>query len=220
MVETIKGNKTTTVEPEVKAVEPTPVVVVADTPEQLCAKIAVAGAAGDVAEVMRLGNLLKKYSVDIQKAEAAKLLAEATAMAGEREKLALAIQKAVKGVIDISQLLALKAKGFTYTIDRHENDKGQLDPAGQVKVTGSCNLIVPTVKAKSTGRGCGSTGALKSQTGLSRHELVEQYATDSEKADIAKAESEATNRPDSARYTAEKPVIKRILADNPALIKS
>ena len=219
MVETIK-HEATTVEP--KAVEPVavaPAPVVADTPEQIMAKIAAAGASGNIAEVIRLGNLLKKHAVDIQKAEAAKLLAEATAMAADREKLALAIQKAVKGVIDQSQLLALKAKGFTFTIDRQENDKGQLDPAGQVKVIGACNLIVPTVKAKSTGGGGGSTGALKSQTGLSRHELVEQYATDAEKAEIAKAESEATSRPDSARYTAEKPVIKRILADNPALIK-
>ena len=193
--------------------------VVADTPEQIMAKIAAAGASGDLAEVIRLGNQLKKHQTDIIKAEADKLKAEAEAMAGDRETLEVELLKVIKPIISAKDLLAVKAKGFMIVIDHTENDKGQIDPAGLVKVVGGCKLIVPTVKAKASGGGGGSTGALKTQTGLSRHELVDQYATDAEKQTITDAETNATTRPDSARYTAEKPVIKRILAENPHLIK-
>lgn len=179
------------------------------TPVELMSKIAAAGASGDLAEVIRLGNQLKKHQADIQKAEAEKLKAEAEALAGEREKLASAIWKAVKQIPEITQKLeAVKAKGFTFKLD---------DGDVQYKAVA---LTVPTIKSRMSGGGGGSTGALKAQTGLSRHELIEQYATEEEKASIAKAEAEATSRPDSARYSAEKPVIKRILAENPHLIRS
>ena len=205
-----------TQKPEAVAVVPPPP---ADTPEQIMAKIPAAGASGDLAEVIRLGNQLKKHQADIMKAEAEKLKKEAEEMAGVREKLEANILKAVKPIIKASDFLAVKAKGFTLTVDRTENEKGQLDPNGTVRVTGGCKLIVPTVKAPKAGGGGGSTGALKAQTGLSRHEIVDQYATNAEKAAIAEAEAGAATRPDSARYTAEKPVIKRILAENPHLIK-
>ena len=173
----------------------------------------------DDSEVMRLSKLILKNSSDVAKAEADKQKAEAEAMAGDREKLSILIGKAVKGVIDASALLKVKAKGFTFTIDHQEDDKGRLDPAGQVKVTGGCALIVPAIRKTGGGGGGGSTGALKQQTGLSRHELIDQFATEAEKAEVSKAFTDATSRPDSARYGAEKPVIKRILADNPQLIK-
>lgn len=197
-----------TVTPDATKVE-TPVV---QTPEQLMALIAAAGAGGDLAEVIRLGNQLKKHQGDILKAEAEKLKAEAEAMAGGRAKLAAEILKGVKATDVKNQLTAVKATGYTFKLP-------SVDATG-TEVSASVALTVPTVKtAKTGGGGGGSTGALKTQTGLSRHELVEQYATEEEKAGIAKAESEATSRPDSARYTAEKPVIKRILGDNPSLIK-
>jgi len=178
------------------------------TPAEIMAKIAAAGASGDLAEVIRLGNMLKKHQADIQKAEADKLKAEAEALAGVREKLAIEVWNVVSKIPEITRKLAdVKAQGFTFKLDTEE-----------VKYK-SVALTVPTIKTRSAGGGGGSTGALKSQTGLSRHELVETYATNEEKESITKAESEATSRPDSARYTAEKPVIKRILADNPSLIK-
>lgn len=182
------------------------------TPEQIMALIAAAGASGDLVEVIRLGNQLKKHQADIMKAEAEKLKAEAEAMAGDRAKLAAEILKTSKAQADLAgKLEAVKATGYTFKLP-------YFDSAG-VQTSASVALTVPTVKAVKIGGGGGSTGALKAQTGLSRHELVEQYATEEEKASIAKAESDATSRPDSARYTAEKPVIKRILADNPSLIK-
>jgi len=183
---------------------------VVPTPEQIMAKIAAAGASSDLAEVIRLGNQLKKHQGDIMKAEADKLKAEAEAMAGDRAKLADEVLKTIPKELE-AKLVAVKAAGYTFKL-------AYTDPQG-VAVKPAVALSIPTIKAKSSGGGGGSTGALKAQTGLSRHELVEQFATDPERAGIAKAEAEATSRPDSARYIAEKPVIKRILADNPHLIK-
>ena len=177
------------------------------SPQELMGLIAAAGASGDLAEVIRLGNQLKKFQADVQKAEAEKLKAEAEALAGVREKLAKKLVNAINKLELGADLEAVKATGFTYKLPNEQSDI----PA--------VSLSVPTIKTRTGGGGGGSTGALKAQTGLSRHELVETYATEEEKASIAKAESEATSRPDSARYTAEKPVIKRILADNPNLIK-
>ena len=179
------------------------------TPAELMSKIAAAGASGDLAEVIRLGNQLKKHQVEIQRAEAEKLKAEAVAMAGDREKLAKEIHRFVAKFPELqSRLNAVKAKGYTFKLD---------EDGVEYK---SVALTVPTIKTRTSGGGGGSTGALKAQTGLSRHELVDQYANEDEKASITKAEEAATSRPDSARYIAEKPVIKRILADNPHLIKS
>ena len=176
------------------------------TPEEIMASITAAGASGNLAEVIRLGNQLKKHQGEIQKAEATRLKAEAEKLAGVREKLAKDIWQEVTPVTK-KRLVDVKAKGFTFKLD-----------ADGVEYK-AISLTVPTIKARTGGGGGGSTGALKAQTGLSRHELVDEYATDEEKAGIADAESSATSRPDSARYSAEKPVIKRILADNPNLIK-
>ena len=200
-----------TVAPVVTA-PPVPVAPVAMTPAEIMGKIAAAGASGDLAEVIRLGNILKKHQVEILKAEADKLKVEAEAMADDRAKLAADILVIVKGAVSTERLTTLKATGFTFKLP-YADQNGVMTSAG-------VSLSVPAIKQPKTGGGGGgSTGALKSQTGLSRHELVDQYATAEEKASIQKAEAEATNRPDSARYTAEKPVIKRILADNPHLIK-
>ena len=197
----------------VEQTESTTEEVKVQTPEEIMGLIAAAGASGNLVEVIRLGNLLKKHQGDILKAEAEKLKAEAEALAGVREKLAKDLLKAVKLMPTIKdQLEAVKATGFTFKLP-------YLDANG-VETSSSVALSVPTVKVPKTGGGGGgSTGALKQQTGLSRHELVDQYATAEEKSSIAEAEAGAASRPDSARYSAEKPVIKRILADNPHLIK-
>ena len=199
-----------TVAPVVTA-PPVPVAPVAMTPAEIMGKIAAAGASGDLAEVIRLGNLLKKHQTEILKAEADKLQKEAEAMAGDRTKLAEVITDYIRAGGFNDQMVALKVTGFSFKLP-------YLDQNNVMTKVGVA-LMVPAIKQHKVGGGGGSTGALKSQTGLSRHELVEQYATAEEKANIAKAETEAVTRPDSARYTAEKPVIKRILADNPHLIK-
>ncbi len=178
----------------------------APTLDVLKAQMRAAIDEGNDPEVVKLGKQIVKFKSDIEKGEADRLKVEAEAMAGDREKLAIKIHKAVKSVVTTDELEAVKAKGFTFNLNTDE------------LTYKSVALLVPTIKTRSGGGG-GGTGNLKRETGLSRHELIDQYATEAEKQEIAKAETDATSRPDSARYTAEKPVIKRILADNQHLIK-
>ena len=198
----------TTVEP-VGVVTPEPAKV--QTLDTLKGQMAAAIASGNDVEVVRIGKLIMKSSQDVEKAEALRLKAEGEALAGDREKLAGVIYKAVKGVVNIAELERVKAKGFTFHLDTPDSN-------GVMTVHKSVGLLVPTIKVKSGGGG-GGTGLLKQETGLSRHELVDKFATDEEKAMIQTAQDTAASRPDSARYSAEKPVIKRILADHPELVK-
>jgi len=173
--------------------------------------LSAAIADGNDAEMMRLSKLLLKYKQDVEKAEITKLKAEAEAMAGEREKLAVSIFKALKAIVPTAELERLKAKGFTFKLDAPDSN-------GVMVNYKSVELLVPVIKAR-TGGGGGSTGALKQETGLTRHELIEKFATAEEKTAVQTAYDTAENRPDSARYNAEKPVIKRILGEHPELIK-
>jgi hypothetical protein len=195
------------------------------TLDQIKADLALAIASGNDGEVMRLSKAIMAYAADIKKIEADKLKAEAEALAGIREALEAKIYKAVMKTLKPEEILSVKAKGFTIVVDHLENDKGQLDPAGQVAVTGACKLMVPTIKAAkvaSTG-GTGGTGVtVESQTGMKRAELIDKYATDEEKATIesAKATAQAEGKNvNSVEWAAGKPVVKRILADHPELIK-
>ena len=198
-----------------KVIEPT---VVVDTPavkppvtikslEQLKAEMTKALLDGNDTEMIAISKLILKQKSDVEKAEANKLTAEAEAMAGVRGELAATIWASITPAVK-AELLKVKATGFTFKLD------GTPDGISYKTVS----LTVPTVKTKKTGGG-GSTGQLKQQTGLSRHELIDQYATDAEKGEVQTAQDNAATRPDSARYSAEKPVIKRILADNPELVK-
>lgn len=189
------------------------------TLEELNAQIAVASANGDIPTVIALGKQMLKFKADVEKAEAEKLRVEAETLSAQREEMEKTLYGAVKAAVKDFDIAGLKAKGFTFVASHTENDKGQLDPTGSVKVTGAVKLMVPAIKAKGGGGG-GTTGLLKQSTGLSRHELIDQYATAEEKAAAQKAYDEATSRPDSARYNAEKPIIKRIIANNPHLVKS
>ena len=198
-----------------KVIEPT---VVVETPavkppvtikslEQLKAEMTKALLDGNDTEMIAISKLILKQKSDVEKAEANKLTAEAEAMAGVRGELATTIWASITPAVK-AELLKVKATGFTFKLD------GTPDGISYKTVS----LTVPTVKTKKTGGG-GSTGQLKQQTGLSRHELIDQYATDAEKGEVQTAQDNAATRPDSARYSAEKPVIKRILADNPELVK-
>jgi hypothetical protein len=192
------------------------------TLDQIKADLALAIASGNDGEVMRLSKAIMAYAADIKKIEADKLKAEAEALAGIREALEAKIYKAVMKTLKAEEILSVKAKGFTIVVDHLENDKGQLDPAGQVAVTGACKLMVPTIKAaKATSTG-GTGVTVESQTGMKRAELIRRYATDEEKATIenAKATAQAEGKNvNSVEWAAGKPIVKRILADHPELIK-
>lgn len=195
-------------------------VAVASTPNEqpaipslasLKSELTAAIAAGNDVEFIRLSKLVLKNSSDIQKVEAERVKKEAESLAGEREKLATLIHKLVKTVVNVADLERMKAKGFTFHLDAPDSN-------GVMVTHKSVALLVPTVKTR-TGTGGGSTGALKQETGMSRSQLIDKYATEEQKATITEAQDSATTRPDSARYTAEKPVIKDILAKHPELIK-
>jgi len=192
--------------PEDVTVSEAPEVAPEPTLEALKAQL-VANISND-AEVMRISKLIVKMKADVEKAETAKLQAEAEAMAGDRLKLSQRILKALKTADYLSDLEGVKATGFTYQLPCEAN-----------QFTVAVALLVPAIRKTGGGGGGGSTGALKQQTGLSRHEIIDQYATPEEKGKVNAAQDGASSRPDSARYMAEKPVIKRILADNPHLIK-
>lgn len=195
----------------------------APTLEELKAQMATACVSGTDADVIRIGKLITKHTQDVVKAEATKLQEEATALAGKREELEGKLFAAVKGVVNASDLVDVKAKGFTFIVNHSEDDKGRLDINGTVKVKGAVKLMVPAIKKAGGGGGGGGAGiTIESQTGFKRSQLIEDYATEEEKSAIAKARTDAEARsanPNSSGWSAEKPVVKRILAEHPELIK-
>ena len=203
MTEPTKVIEPTAVVEPVPAVKPTAIL----TLDELKAAMGKALAEGNDTEMIAISKLILKQKSDVEKAEANKLTAEAEALSGVREALAKGIWTDINAETK-AELLKVKATGFTFKLDG--------TPEGVSYK--SVSLTVPTVKTKKTGGG-GSTGNLKRETGLSRHELIDQYATEAEKLEIQSAQDNAATRPDSARYSAEKPVIKRILANNPELVK-
>jgi hypothetical protein len=194
------------------------------TLDQIKAELQQAILNGDDAQVLVLAKAVNQHAADVKKAEAEKLRKEAEALAGQREILEQKIYAVISKAIKPNELLAVKAKGFSIVIDHQENDKGQLDANGEVKVTGGCKLMVPTIKAAraSSGGGGGTGLTVENQTGMKRAELIEQFATDEEKGKIKEAgdaaEAEGKNR-NSREWSAGQPVVKRILKDNPELLK-
>jgi len=197
------------------------------TLEDIKAELLAAITNGDDAGVMRLSKAVTKFKSDIEKAEAEKLQAEATALAGEREALEAILTAAILPMVKAEDLLRVKAKSFIVTVSHREDANGKLDSNGEVKVKGGIKLVVPTVKAKKAGGGGGNgTGVtLSSTTGMARKDLIDTYATDEEKADVeakvqtAADEGKNANQQNSIRWAANQPVVKRILADHPELIK-
>lgn len=185
------------------------------TLDQLNAELLVELGKGTVddAKVSTIIKARQKFTQDIVKVQATKDLEEANALAGDREKLASKILKVLSTLPEARQLAAVKATGFAFKLPYEDNNG--------VATKEAVLLTVPTIK-KSGGGGGGGTGeSVKNQTGLTRSELITKYATDEEKATIAKSKDEATGRggnPNSSGWSAEKPVVKRILKDNPSLI--
>lgn len=178
----------------------------APTLDQLKAQMRVAIEAGDDASVAKLAKSISKHSSDIVKAEVYKLKKEAEAMAGSRERLAISIFKGIPDPVK-AELVKAKAKGYTFKLDD-----------GEITYK-SVSLLVPTVR-KSGGGGGGGTGVtIQSQTGMRRGELIDKYASNEEKATIQAAFDNAKSSPGSAKWGAEKPIVKGILKDHPELIK-
>ena len=193
------------------------------TVAELMVKIGEASVKGDITEVIRLSNLMKKHQSEIEDAEIARQEKEAEELSGSRIKLGDDILKALVGTkkepgpLKSWGLVDVKATGFTFTLP-YKDAQGVITNEAR---GGSVTLSVPAIKTKSkrTGGGGGSTGSLKASTGQSRSQLVETYGTAEDKAKIKEAMDKAVERKDSARYQAEKPVIVRILADHPELVK-
>jgi len=183
------------------------------------AQIAAAGASGDIAEVIRLGNILKKMKSDVERAEAEKLQKESEELAGARDKAAVALGKVVLPAIKGIDILALKCKSFIVTVYHTENDKGQLDINGTVKVAGGVALVVPQVKAKRAGGTGGPRESTKDQIGMSLSELIDQFATTDQKAGIQTAYDKAEKNKGSAKWQEQVKVKAEILKAHPELVR-
>ena len=164
--------------------------------EELQTKIA---GAKDMKEAKEIIANYNKTVADEKKKEALAIQKENEALAGTREKLAVVIWEASKAFI--AELTKVKAQGFTFKLDTEE-----------IKYK-SVALTVAGAKRASGGGGGGNGGKTKDEIGISLGELVETYATDAEKQAIANAPS------NSRSWQLKVQAKKRILADNPSLVK-
>lgn len=172
-------------------------------------------AAKDSNEFLAVIAEIAKQKTAIAKAQATAMQAEAVALAGDREKLAITIFKAVKGVVDAHQLEAVKAKGFTFTLD-------SVDANGVPTAYKSVALLVPTVKARKAGGGGAAGVSTLDQLGMNLSELFDQHANAEEKAEVAAVDADASltdKAKNSKKWQVKTKAKKRILADNPNLIK-
>lgn len=150
--------------------------------EELQKQMSEAIKAGDNKLIEEIASQIVKSKADRHKAEADKLQKETQAMAGGREKLEGVIAKAVKKLGLDDQIRELKAKGFTYTVERRE----AMDADGLIAsvtgkpatdqyvdiVNGGCNLIITTVKATKAGA-TGGNQKTKEEFGMSLDQVFE-----------------------------------------------
>lgn len=161
------------------------------TVEEIRKAIGEALAGGNDAEVDRLAIELGKAKVEGHKAELVKATAEAEALAGDREALALTIRDMLNKDTGIkASLEKVKAYGFTYSIDHSFTDAQGV----KTKVIGGCALRVPEVKrARGTGggggvaRGSGEYAKTTADYGLTPQQAFDKFATEDDKANLAKA---------------------------------
>jgi len=158
--------------------------------DELQAKIANAKDAKSAADIIAEYN---KGKADERKAEILTEQKEATALAGAREKLAIAIWTAVKAYA--SELAKVKAKGFTYKLDTDEL---------QYK---SVELTVPTVK-RAGGGGGGRKGNLQEQFDSIRGRYADAEAEYAEALDKDKTVSNQ-----GYSYNVKKRYVKKAIAD-------
>jgi len=116
------------------------------------------------------------------KVEADRLLKESEALADVREKLAAKTHQMLKGIPGLDkELVAVKAWGFTYKVDKANPNEPDI-------VYKSVSLTTAAVKAPKAGGG-GSTGKSKDEFGLSLGEIFDKFATDEDKTKLAAATS-------------------------------
>lgn len=161
----------------------------------------------DVKAIEEIASQIVKSKAERAKEEAVKAQKEVEALAGKREKLAKDIHSAVKKLGLDADIASLKAKGFTYTIDHREDDKGRLDAKGEVSVTGGVGLLVPAIKARKAGGGAGAAGKTKDEYGMSLSEVFEKFATPEDMEKLAAAET------NSAQWQVKNAVKKRAIKD-------
>ena len=163
-------------------------------------------ATGNMEAIQAVNAELNKAKADIAKTEGTRLLAEAEALAGKRGELESKVKQAVSA-LGLDKLLAeVKAKGFTYTIDHKETDKGVIDSAGEVSVKGGVGLLVSSVRTRKAGAG-GGAGKSKDEYGMSLSDIVDKFATADEQAAIVGADS------NSKSWQLKVAVKKRAIAD-------
>ena len=189
------------------------------TAQELMALIAAAGASGNLSEVIRLGNILRKQKSEIERAEADKLLKESEELAGARGEIAKNLAKLILPQVKAADLLALKVKSFVVTVSHKETGTGQLDPNGDIKVAGGVALVVPTIKTRKAGGGGGARVSTKDQVGMSLSELIDAYATPNQKTGIQAAYDEAAKNKGSAKWQEQVKVKAEILKAHPELIR-
>lgn len=179
-------------------------------------------AAKDETEFLSILAEVSKQKAAIAKAKVDQERREAEALAGERSTLEAILWETLKGVVKAEDLLKVKAKAFTVTVDHKEDAQGHIDPKGEVKVSGGVKLVVPTIKARKTGGGGGAGVSTSDEIGIGLSDLFDQYANDEERVKVATIDADdalTDKAKNSKKWQVKTKAKKRILADNPNLIK-
>jgi len=164
-------------------------------------------AANDVKKIEEVAMAIVKSKSERAKEESEKARKESEALAGKRGELAKAIHASVKTLGLDKSIAELKSKGFTYTIDHREDDKGRIDDKGEVSVTGGVGLLVPAIKAHKAGATGGGAGKTKDEYGMSLTEVFDKFATSEDKEKLAAAET------NSSQWQVKNSVKKRAIKD-------
>jgi len=137
---------------------------------------------GEMGDIQAVTKAMDKAKADIAKEQATKLQAEATALAGAREKLAASIHAQVKALGIDKAITDVKGWGFTYKVDK-------ANPAEPDIVYKTVSLSTAVVKTRKGGGTGGGAGKSKDEYGLSLSEIVAKFATPDELAAINAADT-------------------------------
>ena len=161
---------------------------------ELKAQMQKALADGDDAKFWELHKAVGKLKSEAMQFEVKRQQEEDTKLSGARLKLASRILKDNSAREYGSELVAVKAAGFTYKLPYEGSD------------IPTVALLVPSVK---TARG-GTTGGgkTKDELGMSLGEVFDKFATDQERTKLATAAS------GSAQWQVKVAVKKRAIKDN------
>ncbi len=181
--------------------------------EQLRSAMAAALQAGDDVQYEALAKDWRNHKADREKALAEAAAKESEALAGGREKLAIAIFKAIQRIPQLKELETVKASGFTFHVDVVKLDENGTDIGTKHTAVA---LLVPTLKVAKTrtASGGGVRGKTKAEFGLSSAEVLERFGTADEKAEGALLKTQGReDRADSKLYALQQIVKKRAIAE-------